>query len=317
MPYDSIISRDADLVPVNVASQVIQELPTASVMLQRARQVNLSNATQRMPVLDVLPSAYWVNGDTGLKQTSNQEWKGVDLIVEELAAIVPVPEAWLADSTIDIWGEVRPRMVEALGAAIDKAALFGTDKPSTWPDSIYLNAVAAGNAVVAGSGDDLAQDIAEVNRKVSEDGYAVNGFASKPGFMWQLVGMRAAATDGPKLPIFQPDLQGRPGGTLYGYPFNEVLNGSWDSGEALLITGDWSKAIIGLRQDITFKIFDQGVISDQSGNVVLNLMQQDAVAMRVVMRVAYALAKPATALASGALAARSPFGVLQATTANS
>lgn len=313
--YNTLIDRNTDLVPTTVAAQVIEELPTTSVVLQRANKTTLSSATSRMPVIDALPAAYWVSGDIGLKQTSTMDWRGVDLIVEELAAIVPVPEAWLADSTIDIWGQVRPRMVEALGSAVDAAVLFGTDKPSTWPDSVYINAVAAGNAVIAGAGDDLAQDIADVNKLVAQDGYAVNGFAAAPGFMWQMIGLRSGGAT--QVPIFQPDLQGRPGGTLYGYPFNEVLNGGWDSSEALLLAGDWSKIMVGLRQDITFKIFTEGVISDGSGNVVLNLMQQDAVALRVVMRVAYALAKPATKLASGALATRSPFGVLQATTANS
>lgn len=318
MPYNSLISRDASndpLVPEPVSAQVIQELPAASALLQRARRVNLSSKTQRMPVLDVLPLAYWVGGDTGLKQTTSQDWKNVDLIVEELAAIVPIPEAYLDDSQVPIWDEVRPRMVEAIGQKIDAAALFGTDKPSTWGQSIYLSAVAAGNGVVdggVGTGVDLAQTVTNMAGLVAEDGFDVNGFVSKPGLSWRLVGMRSAEG----IPIYQPNLQGAPGGNLYGQPLSSVNNGAWDSSEALLIGGDWTKAIVGVRQDITFKMFDQGVISDDSGNVVLNLMQQDAVAMRVVMRVAYAMANPVTRLNS-VEASRSPFGVVQASTAAS
>ena len=77
--------------------------------------------------------------------------------------------------------------------------------------------------------------------------------------------------------------------------------------------GDWSKAIIGLRQDISFKMFTEGVISDDNGKVILNLMQQDSVAMRVVMRVAFATANPATRINTNS-ATRSPFAVVQATT---
>lgn len=315
--YDQLISRNTDLVPLTVAQQVIQELPSQSVLLNRARRVNLSNSTYRMPVLEVLPQAYWVGSDTGLKKTTSQDWKGVDLIVEELAAIVPIPEAWLADSQIDIWAEVKPRMAEALGAAIDGAGLFGTDKPSTWPLDIYTGAVAAGNAVIAGTGDDVAQDIANVNKLVGQDGYAVNGFAAAPGFTWELVGMRSGGDV--QVPIYQPNLQGQPGGSLYGYPMNEVLNGSWDLTEAKVIAGDWSKAVIGMRQDITFKMFTEGVISDGSGNVVLNLMQQDSVAMRVVMRVAFATANPVTRLNTDVddPGTRFPFATLQAATAAS
>jgi len=53
-------------------------------------------------------------------------------------------------------------------------------------------------------------------------------------------------------------------------------------------------------------VFDQGVISDGSGNVVLNLMQQDSVALRVVARYAFATANPANSTASGG----APFGAL-------
>ncbi|WP_458089507.1 phage major capsid protein [Streptomyces malaysiensis] len=313
--YNSLISRDASndpLVPTPVSAEIIQELPAMSALLSRARQVPLSSKTQRQPVLDVLPIAYFVGGDTGLKQTSAQDWKNVDLIVEEIAAIVPIPEAYLDDAQIPIWSEVRPRLVEAIGAKIDGAGLFGTDKPSTWPTAVYQSAVAAGNAVIAGTGDDFAVDVSTAAEKVATDGFAVDGFISRPGLTWKLNGIRS--TQG--VPIYQPNLQGTPGGTLYGYPMSELKNGAWDLSEAELLMGDWSKAIIGLRQDISFKMFTEGVISDDDGKVILNLMQQDSVAMRVVMRVAFATANPATRLNTNA-ATRSPFAVVQATTAAS
>ncbi|MFD7705709.1 phage major capsid protein [Streptomyces sp. NPDC059786] len=313
--YNSLISRDASndpLVPEPVSATIIQELPTQSVLLQRARQVPMSTKTSRMPALDVLPMAYFVGGDTGLKQTSAQDWKNVDLIVEEIAAIVPIPEAYLDDAQIPIWNEVRPRMTEAIGAVLDGAALFGVNKPSTWPTAIYQGAVAAGNTVVSGTGDDVAVDIANVGEKLSLDGYAINGFASRPGFTWRLNTLRSSQG----APIYQPNLQGGLGGNLYGYNLSEVTNGAWDASEAELIMGDWSKAMVGMRQDISFKMFTEGVISDDDGKVVLNLMQQDSVAMRVVMRVAYATANPVTRLNTNS-ATRYPFGALQASTAAS
>lgn len=135
MPYNSLISRDASndpLVPEPVSADIIQDLPGASALLQRARRVPMSSKTQRQPVLDVLPLAYFVGGDTGLKQTTSQDWKNVDLVAEEIAAIVPIPEAYLDDAQMPIWEQVRPRLVEAIGAKLDGAGLFGLDKPSTW-----------------------------------------------------------------------------------------------------------------------------------------------------------------------------------------
>ncbi|OMI34377.1 phage major capsid protein [Streptomyces sparsogenes] len=313
--YNSLISRDASndpLVPTPVSADIIEELPAASALLQRARRVPMSSKTQRQPVLDVLPLAYFVGGDTGLKQTSAQDWKNVDLVAEEIAAIVPIPEAYLDDAQMPIWNEVRPRLVEAIGAKLDAAGLFGLDKPSTWPTAVYQSAVAAGNAVISGTGTDFAVDVATAAGKVSEDGFAVNGFISRPGLTWKLNTMRSEQG----VPIYQPNLQGGLGGTLYGYPMSELTNGAWDLSEAELLMGDWTKAIVGVRQDISFKLFTEGVISDDDGKVILNLMQQDSVAMRVVMRVAFATANPATRLNTNS-ATRSPFAVVQATTAAS
>ncbi len=44
----------------------------------------------RMPVVDTLPIAYFVGSDTGLKQTTQQDWKNKWLNVEEVAAFVPI-----------------------------------------------------------------------------------------------------------------------------------------------------------------------------------------------------------------------------------
>lgn len=318
--YNQMISRvsfDAGgdpLVPDPVSFDIIQALPTASAVLARAKKVQMSANTYRMPVLSTMPLAYWVAQDTGLKETTRQIWSGIELVVEELAAIVPIPESYLDDAAVPIWDEVKPRLVESIGAKIDSACLFGVDKPSTWGTDLYHLAVAAGNAVIAGTGDDFAQDVSNLGEKIAVDGFAVDGFISRPGLSWKLTGMRSDQG----IPIYQPDLAGGTPtrGTLYGYPLSELNNGSFVAHDAELFAGDFNYAMVGMRQDISFKMFDQGVISDSSGNVILNLMQQDSVALRVVMRLAWVTANPVTRLNTNS-ATRSPFGVVQAATAAS
>ena len=84
-------------------------------------------------MLSALAQAYWVNGDTGLKQTTEMAWAGVTLEAEELAAIVPVPEAVVDDADFDLWGEVQAGLAEAVGLALDAAVFAGTNKPASWP----------------------------------------------------------------------------------------------------------------------------------------------------------------------------------------
>lgn len=319
MPYNTGINRGNPpygtdpIVPEPLANEIIQELPTHSTVMQMARKVPMSTRTQRLPVLDTLPVAYFVSGDSGLKQTASMEWANVTLVAEEIAAIVPIPDAYLDDANIPIWSEVRPRMVEAIAKKIDAACLFGVDKPTTWSPALVPAAIAAGNTVT-NDNTDVPLKVAELAEKVTVDGFTqINGWAVRPGFKWRLLRVRSSGSGDP---IYEPDLQNGRGGSLYGYPMSEVVNGAWDPTVADLLLGDWSKALVGTRQDITFKMFDQGVISDDSGSVVWNAMQQDGQAMRVVIRLAWATANPVTAL-NGNAATRFPFGVLAAGSASS
>ena len=71
----------------------------------------------------------------------------------------------------------------------------------------------------------------------------------------------------------------------------------FDSSISQLVVGDFSQAVYAIRQDITVKILDQGVIQDPiSKEIVYNLAQQDMIALRVVFRMGWALPNPATRL---------------------
>ena len=299
-------------IPQEVASDVIKSATTSSVVMNLARKVTMSSKSYRQPVLSVLPDAYWVNGDTGLKQSTKVQWESLSLTAEPLATLVVVPDEFIDDSMIPIWSEVRPLIAEAFGRKIDNAALFGVNKPASWSDAVYQSAAKAGNYVeigqnkgmVAGTaGSDLAVDVAQMGLTLANDGFNLSGFAAQPGFNWRLVGMRD--TNGS--PIYT-NLAGDNRQGLYGVPFVESRNGAWDN-KTKLIGGDWSNAIVGIRQDMTFTMHTDAVITDAAGAVQFNAMQQDSKIMRVVMRVGFAVANPLTNL-NTVKASRSPFVLL-------
>src|SRR5688500_5754467 len=123
MPYDSLTSRGdiSALINESVANEIWEQAPQESAFLNGFRKVTLTSDQTRIPVLAALPTAYWVDGDTGLKQTSDMAWANKYIDVSELAVIFPIPEAVLDATDFDLIGEIRPRAVEAFGRAVDLA----------------------------------------------------------------------------------------------------------------------------------------------------------------------------------------------------
>jgi HK97 family phage major capsid protein len=292
----NIVNRTdlSGLIPEPVTREIIQGVTEGSAVLQMGRRLpNMTSKTQTMNVLDMLPTAYFVNGDTGMKQTTKMKWDKKKIYAEEIAVIVPIPEAVLDDADYDIWGEVRPRLVEAFGKVIDSAILFGTNKPTSWRDSVLDTCKKAGSVVAATPYiyDDIMAE-GGVIAKVEESGYLVNGIMSAIQMRAKLRGLK----DLNGVPLFKTDMQGATPYALDGSPMYFPRNGAFDTTKALMFAGDWTELVYSIRQDITFKIFDQGVVQDPSDNsIVYNLMQNDMVALRAVMRLGWEIPNPKSA----------------------
>lgn len=299
----NIIDRNAlsGLIPEPVTREIMQGAIAESAVLRMGRRLaNMSSKTQTINVLDALPSAYFVNGeatDSGageaFKQTTKMAWDKKKLYAEEVAVIVPIPEAALDDADYDIWGEVKPRLTEAFGKVIDAAILFGTNKPSTWRTGVVPAAIAAGNGVPVGTSvfDDIMGENGLIS-KVELDGFNPNGVISAIQMRGKLRGLK----DTTGQPIFKSDMQGATRYGLDGMDMYFPMNGAFDPNQAQMIVGDWSQLVYAIRQDMTFKIFTEGVIQDPSTKAITyNLMQNDMVALRAVMRLGWEIANPVNA----------------------
>lgn len=299
------------LIPTQEANEIIQGVVTQSAVLSRGRKLaNMTSKQYKMPVLDMLPIAYFVNGDTGQKQTTKQAWDKKFIVAEEIAVIVPVPESVLDDSEYDIWGEVKPRIVEAFGQKIDGAVLFDVDKPSTWRNGVVTTATNAGAVVTLSTGDSLYDKIMGedgVIAKVENCGYFVNGHMADISMRAKLRGLK----DKNDMPIFKTDMQSGTNYSLDGSPMNFPNNGAFDKSKALMISGDFSQLVYSIRQDITFKLFTEGVIQNTDGSIAYNLMQNDMIALRAVMRLGWEIPNPINALQKDK-AKRCPFAILKA-----
>ena len=272
----------------DVMSEIMEGTIKQSAVLQMFRRLpNMTTNKTKMRVLDSLPMAYWVDADTnnGKKKLTKMAWDNKFITAEELAVIVPIKEDVLDDADYDIWADVRPRLVEAFGKAIDNAILTGVNKPNGFRLDLLSSVLNAGAVVTQGADQTLYSAINDAMTKVEESGYNPTGLVGgvdvkgKFRMMLDTSGQPIAGTEIGNLPKFYVD------------------NGSWDKDKAMMVVGDFSQAVYAIRQDITYKILDQAVIQDPAtGEILYNLAQEDMVALRVVMRLGWEIPNPINAL---------------------
>lgn len=315
MPVNIIKRENAEaLIREQIVDAIAQDVPKSSSFMAMAKKLpNMTSKQTRIRVLDFLPTAYWVNGDTGMKQTSKQAWDNVWLTAAELAVIVPIPEAVLDDAEFDIMGEVTPRVIEAIGQRVDSAIIFGENRPAEWQNDIITLARQAGNNVSLGSNPNYYDKILcedGVFAKVEDDGYSVSGVIASTNMKAKLRGIK----DSTGQPIFVKSMQDATSYALDGTPMQFPVNGAFNKSIAQLVAGDFSQAVYSIRQDITTKILTEGVIQDPiNKEIVYNLAQQDMIALRVVFRIGWALPNPATRMDEDRVGC--PFAYLEPATA--
>jgi len=279
--------------------EIIAEAPKSSITLTYGRRVPMGTKVSSVPVLSAFPVAYWVNpADTGLKQTSEFALLPKQLTAEELAVIVVIPIAVEEDADVDLWGVARPLLAEALGNTLDQTVLNGVNAPATFTDAnIIQKAIDAGNVATYDPANPAASASALLG-ELEEDEFFANAIVAKS--------LLAGAA---RVSLMTDISEGMSQNNWWGVP---VEYRNWGPPpDTLAIAGDWTKAVVGVRQDIRFEMFSEGVIQDQAGVIQFNLLQQDLRAIRATFRVAFGVAIPQGATTPPD---RYPFAVLNQTT---
>ena len=294
MPYNSLTSRTdvQAMIREQVSEIMLEGLTNQSAALNLFTRLNVPTNQTRFPVLSALPTAYFVTGDTGQKQTTEAAWDNKYINIEELAAIVPIPDAVLDDASFDIWGSIRPLVENAIARALDAAIFFGTNAPAAWPDDILTSATAAGNTTFRGTATQgtggIAEDLNQLIADLEADGYFPSAFVANPTVRARL--RAARGTDGQLL----TDVNG--GVTsIWGLPAAYPMPGQWPAtgdSYAELFGLQAENFILGVRQDFTVTASNTAIVHDNSGVVQYNAFQQDMTLFRVVFRVGWQVSNP-------------------------
>lgn len=293
MAYNSVTSR-ADvqaMIREQVSEIMLGTEQSPSAALNLFTRITVPTSETRFPIQSALPQAYWVDGDTGLKQTTEAAWANKYLQIEKLASIVPVADSVIADSTFDIWGAIRPQVETAITRALDAAIFFGVNAPASFPASVAASAVAAGNVRARGTATaaqgGIAEDINQLMGSLIADGYAPTGFVANPMFQTRLRGARG--TDGQLL----TDVNGGVN-NIWGQPTTYPMPGLWPTGlsAAELFALQRQNFILGVRSDFEVTVSNTAVLQDAGGVIQYNAFQQDMTFFRIVFRVGWQVSNP-------------------------
>ena len=300
------------LIPEEVSKTIIQNaVQESSVLPMFTRLPNMSSRTLRMPVLDALATAYFVEGTgvvdpddpPGLKRSSAVSWASKYVYAEEIAVIVPIGIDVLEDSEYDVWTNVMPAIRQAFGKTIDSAILFAGTKPDSWPNAIHADCVSKSQTVTYGTNVDLAADISAAMALPEADGFDVDGALSYVGMKALLRDLR----DSNGNPLLSESLTDAPSNQVHGIPIRYVKNGAWASGTSMLILGNFKSCVYSIRQDMRIKLLQEATIYDTDGTTILyQLAQRDMVALRITMRLGWQFPNPVNAIQTTA-ASRYPF----------
>lgn len=266
-------------VPKPIAADIIADIVRGSSVMRLSTVQPMTSETQEFPVMTAGPGAYWV-GETERIKTSVAEWIFPKIVAKKIAVIVPCSREKLEDTTINVFGVVRPYIAEAFYKAIDSACLFGTNSP--FAKNIFGVASADGNVIAEETNPKLDLDISDVMALVENGGLDVNGFVAGYDLKNSLRKLR----DGNGNQLY---VAGVDSSTLYSQPIEFSRNGAWDKTKARAIAGDWKYSIIGIRDQIQYETLREATLQSvtMSDGKPLSLAENDMVAIKATMRLGF------------------------------
>ena len=267
-------------VPKPIAEDIIGDVTRGSSVLRLSKIFPMESDTQEFPVMAENAGAYWV-GESERIKTDIPKWIFPKIEAKKIAVIIPLTREKEADTTIDVFGTIRPYIAEAFHKEIDSACLFGVGATAPFK-SIYSAAHTAGREIVKGTNAKLDLDISDTMALVESAGFDVDGFAAGISFKNDLRKLR----DDNGNQLYVPDVNQN---TLYAHPIEFGRNGSWDNTKALAIAGEWKYAIVGIRDQIQYEVLREATLQNvtMSDGQPLSLAENDMIAIKATMRLGF------------------------------
>jgi hypothetical protein len=280
LAYTNVTSRTdaAALVPEEVSKEMLGKATEKSAVLQMFRPVPVGRAQVRFPVLSPSRSpTSWRRHRS--PQTTEINWANKFMNVEEIAAIMPVPDNVIADVDANIWDEAMPLLAGGGRPHPRPGRPLRHERPELVADERPVGAHQRRQQRHRGLRGHGGRILRRHRRPVRQG-------RGRRLRRHRLGRRRLRQEQAPHRPrLAGPQARRRPGLRRRRHPrrlrdrLPDARPLAHHVGSPRLFGGDWSQFVVGVRQDITWRVLDQAVIQDNTGAIVYNLAQQKMVAL--------------------------------------
>lgn len=271
---DTIFLKDnlTGSVPVEISSEVIKNIIDKASVFKICKHEPMKSDTKNLPYLTDNGSATWV-AEGGVIGTTIPKFSYPQLKACKLAVIIPVTREKINDSIISVFEECKGAIADSFANAIDKAVIFGTNSPFT--TNLFT---AAGTQKKTAGVDTLDSDISDAMALVEVNKLTCTNILMGTAQKQPLRALVNSTKYKDNITL----------SSAYDLPIEFVKE--WDNTKALSIIGDFTKAVIGTREEIFYQVLDQATIG--SGESAINLAERDMIAVKATMRLAFVVAEP-------------------------
>lgn len=265
-------------IPDKYNELILKDVMEGSKVMQLAKYEEMDSEEKNFEYFAKGPGAYWVGEGEKIK-TSKPQWLTAKMVAKKLGVIVPCSRELLSYKVSDFFEKMRPKIAEAFYKKFDDAVILNADNP--FPQSLEESVMESGNSISTGLTYDNILALEDI---LSDGDFDVNAFISTKKNRSTLRNVQKIENG-----VVVETLYDRANNTLDGYPVVDLK--SLEKGT--LYAGDFDYMYYGIPYGMSYKISEEAQLStltNEDGTPV-NLFEQELVALRVTMDVAFMIVK--------------------------
>ena len=265
-------------IPDKYNELILKDVMEGSKVMQLAKYEEMDSKEKKFEYFAKGPGAYWVGEGEKIK-TSKPQWLTAKMVAKKLGVIVPCSRELLTYKVSDFFDKMKPKIAEAFYKKFDDAVILNVDNP--FPQSLEESVMENGNSISTGLTYDNILALEDI---LSDGDFDVNAFISTKKNRSTLRNVQKIENG-----VVVETLYDRANNTLDGYPVVDLK--SLDKGT--LYAGDFDYMYYGIPYGMSYKISEEAQLStltNEDGTPV-NLFEQELVALRVTMDVAFMIVK--------------------------